>query len=156
MIAMYDGMALLADQGRLNEMGRHFRQGGGGVSFAQMLIFVLVLVGIGVAIWLLGRFVSSRERRGYYDAHALFRELCRAHGLDFRSRRLLRRVAQRQQLALPARLFVEPQRFDAAIYDSDLAEHREQLEQLRTKLIGAKKTAETISADEHFDGVSRS
>jgi hypothetical protein len=150
MTAIYGGFNLLADQGRLSEMGRNFRPGSGGVSFGQMLTFVLVLVGVGVVIWMLGRFANSRDRRGYYDAAALFRELCRAHGLDFRSRRLLSRVARRQRLDPPARVFLEPQCFEAASCDSELAPHREQLERLRDRLLGAKKTAETNSTDESY------
>lgn len=76
----------------------------------------------------------SEGERTYTHAHRLFYELCRAHGLDAYSRRLLRRLASHARTAQPARVFVEPQWFDAAALPPSLAAEQARLEQLRSRL----------------------
>lgn len=62
-----------------------------------------------------------QRRRG--NSHSLlFAELCRIHGLDRASRRLLKWVARQRRLTQPARLFVDPQWLDPARVGSRRAE----------------------------------
>ena len=63
-----------------------------------------LLIGIVAFVWVLSR---KRPKKRIYNHRALFESLCRAHGLDRKSCRLLREVAQYHGLAHPARLFVE-------------------------------------------------
>jgi hypothetical protein len=65
-------------------------------------------------------------------------ELCRGHELDQVSRRLLRSLATWHRLAQPARLFVEPQWFDAASLSEPLRMRQAELERLRDRLFGRR------------------
>ncbi len=64
----------------------------------------------------------------------VFRSLCKAHGLDRGSRRLLWQVARCQKLAHPACLFLEPNRFAAANLSPQLRQQAETLKRLETRL----------------------
>lgn len=63
----------------------------------------------------------------------LFRELCRVHGLDRQSQRLLAKLAQARRFAQPAEVFVRPQAFMPESLPPGLkprAAHFERLRQL--------------------------
>lgn len=76
----------------------------------------------------------DERRRTYTHPGRLFHELCRAHGLDASSRRLLRRLASHARLSQPALIFVEPQWFDPAGLPPSLTAEQPHLEQLRARL----------------------
>ncbi len=86
-------------------------------------------------LWGASRWARRLEGdRTYTNAGRLFYELCRAHGLDAYSRRLLRRLASHARLSQPALVFVEPQWFDPAALPPSLAAEQARLEQLRARL----------------------
>jgi hypothetical protein len=98
--------------------------------------------GMVLLLWAASRWANrSERRRSYTHPGRLFYELCRAHGLDASSRRLLRRLASYARLAQPAQVFVEPQRFDAAVLPPSLAAEQPRLEQLRARLFAAGDVA---------------
>ena len=71
---------------------------------------VLILIAIILLVVLAARigwrwYVLARQPK---PVDALFAELARAHGLTERDQRLLKRLARREKLAEPARLFVDP------------------------------------------------
>jgi hypothetical protein len=85
----------------------------------------------------IGRYIRRFEYLKSYDSPPeLFRELCRAHGLSWSTRRLLKRLAAEWQMSSPARLFVEPDRFNAACLPAEWQEpeNAEQLDRLSKKL----------------------
>ena len=100
-----------------------------------ILLGVFVLFsGFAVAIYR-----SSRRGTSEFDAdsHAkLFRELCRAHRLSYRSRRRLRRLASARGIAEPARLFIEPKHFEAAHLPETLQSAEREIRRLRDRLFG--------------------
>jgi len=60
--------------------------------------------------------------------------LCRAHGLDWSTRRLLKQLAAEWELTSPALLFVEPDRFNTSRLSVEWQDHAELLEHLRHQL----------------------
>jgi hypothetical protein len=64
----------------------------------------------------------------------LFRDLCRAHRLPYRSRRLLRRLAAARGIAEPARLFVDASCFDTANLPEKLTPAADDVRLLRHRL----------------------
>jgi hypothetical protein len=65
---------------------------------------------------------------------ALFRELCRAHGLSQSGRRLMKRLAAARGLPNPLLLFVEPRHFDLNDLPQGLQPARAELQSLRDQL----------------------
>lgn len=107
-----DNCRLLAGQSQYAQMGQRFRPGGGGLDWNQLwLLIALVTCVVGIA-WLVSRYLQYREQRNADNPHLLFRELCRAHGLDRHNQQLLRALAHAQRLPSPAHLFIRPDCFD--------------------------------------------
>lgn len=64
----------------------------------------------------------------------LFWSLCRAHGLPWRDRLVLWQISRCQRMADPARLFLEPQRFEAANLNTSLRQQSERIKRLGQRL----------------------
>lgn len=94
-----------------------------------------------VLIAALDRWSLHRARLQTAPQH-LLGELCRRHGFNAATQRLLRRVAAAAHLAQPAELFVFPARFDAAVAAARLRRRqRDELSRLRRQLFGEQATA---------------
>ena len=128
--------ALLADRSHFRQMGQSFRRGGSPWETTDVVTLAVVVLVIAAVIWLLVRVFGLQNRASYYSPGALFRELCRAHRLSWATRRLLRQLARSQRLSQPARLFVEPERFDPTRLHPMLASRRDQVEDLHNQLFG--------------------
>jgi len=138
-------IALLANHPFYEHMGQRFRRGGSGIEPTTVAIVVLAVAVSVLALWALSRFVGRRDRQAYRSPRALFRELAAAHRLDRAQRRLLRRIARCHRLAHPARMFVEPARFDAAVLPASISKDRQALETLRDRLFGKQlQTAASV------------
>jgi hypothetical protein len=135
MFALIDQLLLLARRQDLRGMSEGFRSRSMGDNAAEVAVVAGVLVVICIVLLLIGRYARRFENVKSYDSPAeLFRELCRAHGLDWPTRRLLKRLAAEWDLAHPASLFVEPERFNPAILPATWNQHADELERLRAKL----------------------
>ena len=103
------------------------------ITYLWIILGILALL-IGatvVAYW------SSQRGKSDYDTDShtsLFRELCRAHQLSFASRRLLKRLAAARGITEPARLFLEPNHFEAAHLPDDLQYRAREISRLRDRL----------------------
>jgi hypothetical protein len=128
--------ALLAEQSRFMHMGRRFRHGGSNIDLNQLLLLLVACLLVAVAIWALSRFLIYCESRTYCSQRALFRELCRAHKLNWSSRRLLWQLVRWHRLACPAEVFVNPRRFDTQQLTGGLAARQHQITQLRDRVCG--------------------
>ncbi len=131
-------LLLLADDNRFQSMGRQFRRGGSTLDLGQLLIWVTVLVLLVAAASLISNRMARRQKPGYRSSRRLFHDLCRAHGLDQKKRMLLRQMARYQRLQQPARLFLEPERFDAANLGSVLAARRGEIQRMRDIVFGKR------------------
>jgi hypothetical protein len=132
---------LLADRGMFRDMGSGFRDKKEHLGGFDLLTWVLLVAGVFVLIAFIASIVARRDKRRLYNSpRALFRELCRAHQLDGPSCRLLRRLARRQRLAQPARLFLEPRWFDPADAGPELESQRAELAELCKRLFAVGAT----------------
>lgn len=126
---------VLAAGSRLDGMRNRFSGRGAKLDTADIVVGVLVLLGIAAGIALLSYLVSRQDkRRGFNSPRALFRELCKAHGLARSSRRLLRQLARWQRLSHPARIFLEPERFDPANLSPRLRAQIDDVRQVRDQI----------------------
>jgi len=125
---------LLAQRGRIDSLSRGFRKPPMRLDPGNVAVGLLLLAGAILAIWLLVHLLKIQERRGgYISAATLFLSLCRAHRVGWSQRWLLWRVARAQQLREPARLFLEPERLDAARLGPALQTYAAALDGLRQR-----------------------
>jgi hypothetical protein len=110
----------------------HQRPGFDATHLWVVLGIVALIIGAAVAAYR-----SSRHRKSVFDVDSpakLFRELCQAHQLSFRSRRLLKRLAAARGITDPARLFLEAQHFEAAHLPKKLQSAANEIRRLRDRL----------------------
>jgi hypothetical protein len=134
-----------ADGPRWRSMSSGFRGSRARFDSGDVVTGLLLLAGVALGVFVLSRLLSRQERqRAYNRPRALFRSLCKAHGLDRSSRQLLRQVARWQRLAQPARLFLEPNRFEPAALSPRLRAKGALLARLRDRIFAV--SAESASA----------
>lgn len=130
---------LLAQQSRIADLGRNFRGANSELSSKDLFLVSFVVIAVAILVAVLKRLSRETPQRPTNSPRRLFRDLCRLHGLDRSTRRLLKRLARQQQLDHPSRLFVEPERFDAHNLGS-LAGDQRRLHAIRQRLFGAAET----------------
>lgn len=98
-------------------------------------VYETILLAIALIVAAAVAFVVWRQLRDRREmTNSLFDGLCGAHELTRRERRLLDRLARCQRLAEPARLFLEPERWDPNHLPGELAAEAETLALLKTRL----------------------
>ena len=138
---------LLAARGRLDHLSSGFRRRTR-LDSNDLVSGLMIIAGVAVAIWLLSLYMARQEKRPPCNKPlSLFWDLCKAHGLKLSDYWLLWRLARRQRLRDPARLFLEPERFNADKLGAEWKPHSERLRQLREKLF-ADLAAEKIEEPE--------
>ena len=131
------GMAA-ADSGRLNTVAERFQVGGYDVSVTQLVVWGVVVLVVATLLWKVALVIALRDSQTYHSPARLFNDLCRLHGLDFPSRKLLWRLAKIRQLEHPAQLFLEPSWFDTASVPASLQPFRPQLAELKQRLFAGR------------------
>ncbi len=126
---------LLAQEGRLESFSKGFSGRRTRFDAQDVVIVLMVLAGIAVAIFAISYFLGLQEQRpGRASPLRLFLTLCKAHRLRWSESWLLWRVARSQRLRDPARLFLEPQRLQAANLDRSLKKRQAKLIEIRNRL----------------------
>ena len=108
---------------------------GSGVPAGQ-IFFYLVIVAAVIAVVCLAIYFGTRalQRRRQYSHGGLFGGLCRVHGLNHRTKALLKKVASLHKLEYPARLFIEPKWLDPAALDGSLRSQAAEVTAVRNQL----------------------
>ena len=139
---------LLAEQGRLDHLTSGFRGRRARFDSDDLATGLLILGGVAVAIWVLSQFLARQEKNKPCNKPGrLFRNLCKAHGLGLADYWLLWRLARYHRLRDPARLFLEPERFDAANLNVAWRARAEQLREIGERLFADLATSEDRPAD---------
>jgi hypothetical protein len=128
---------LMAQQGRVGELGRGIRARRAQFETQDLITIGLILGGIALAVGTLSYLLRLHQRRrGRARPLRLFLSLCKAHRLRWSERWLLWRLARAHRLTDPARLFIEPPLLRAPSKSPSLQSRRAQLRQLRLHLFG--------------------
>jgi hypothetical protein len=129
-------LVLFAQRNRFGNLSEAFRaRQDSAVDREEILYGLLILAGIVGGIWLLSRWLGSRDRhRAYDNPRRLFLGLCRAHRLRWSDRWLLWQVAKWQRLRDPARVFLEPERLEKQNLSPALRAQAARLQSLRDRL----------------------
>jgi len=127
---------LLADRSEIfRDMGSGFREKRESFQPSDLLWWLLAAALIAAAFISLAAFLGRQDKHRLFNSpRALFNSLCKAHKLDRSSRNLLKQLAQAQEMAIPARLFLEPERFEPAQVPADLKAYLPQFSQLKSRL----------------------
>jgi len=104
---------------------------------ASILAMLALLAIVVMGVWVASRWFQARERRRSNCPRALFRELCRAHGLSSGDRNLLLRLASQQNPYNPAAIFLDPQCFEADQLPPAAVGDIENVKRLRELLFGS-------------------
>jgi hypothetical protein len=101
----------------------------------RLITILAGLAGVVFVVWLLTKFSEQRRRPAtYHSPRRLFLALAKAHRLSWMDVWLLWRLARFHQLEDPARLFLDPERFDREGLSRPLARHAARLQSLRSRL----------------------
>jgi|GEM_PF-1566639 len=148
---MIRGMALLWAISESNNLGDTAARAVEGLQRDPAAInstrLMLIAVGFAAVLLLVGAlccFSESRRRHAaFHSPRRLFLALVKAHRLSILDAWLLWRAASACQLEDPARLFLEPERFDPQALPRRLARHSGRLASLKNRLFaGLKEVAE--------------
>ena len=136
------GMLLLADRSQIfRDMGSGFREKRESFEPTDLLWWLFVAALLMAAFGFLASFLAKRDKQRLFNSpRSLFNALCAAHNLDRPSRGLLKQLAWAQHLETPARLFLEPDRFDPAMAGPELAAQSAAIAALRQKLFAGAET----------------
>ncbi len=141
------GSLLLANRSRLENLSREFQQGLSPEGCKQLILFLTVLAAASLLFWGLARWMERRHGLGANRPLGLFLSLSKAHRLGWSDRWLLWRLARSHRLRAPARLFLEPERFEASRLPLAMRRHAARLEALQERLFaGLAEAEEEISA----------
>lgn len=142
MNAFSNATLLLADRSSIfRDMGSGFREKRETFDPTDLLWWIFVAVLVIAVFGILATILARRDKRRLFNSpRALFNALCHAHGLDRASRALLKQLAVSQRLTPPARLFLEPDRFDPVTLPAELQPQREAYIALRKRLFAVAST----------------
>jgi hypothetical protein len=106
------------------------------------LLSILVLVA-----WGLARLTrKGDDRPSYHSNRSLFRELCRAHGIERAGRALLQKLAKSRDLP-PAQLFLDPDCWQPEKLDPQWAPAANHFQALHDRLFAIVDEAEAAEAE---------
>lgn len=136
MTAFASNVLLLAERSNIfRDMGSGFREKRESFEPTDLLWWVFVAALVIAAFGVVASVLAKQDKRRLYNSpKALFLDLCKAHELDRANRALLKQMAHAQKLNVPARLFLEPDRFDPALLGPEMRSQREAVAALRNRL----------------------
>jgi len=140
---------LFAKQDRVKDLYRGFRSSQSEAVGSEVVLGLVILGCIAVALVLISWFLHWQQRRRCYcSPRQLFLSLCRAHHLRWKEYWWLWQLARQQQLADPARVFLEPERFETSRIPPSLRARASVLQSLRARLFHTEAKKPKKSARE--------
>lgn len=119
-----------------------------------LLTLALSLAAVLLVLWFTSYWSGGRRRASaYHSPGRLFLTLCRAHRLRWRDVWLLWQLARWYELEDPARLFLEPERFDPSTLSRRLTRQAARLRLLRARLFAGLRETEEPSGPSTHSGV---
>jgi hypothetical protein len=138
-----------------SRMADGFRSGHGRLDSGRLAAILLSGAAVVLVVWLLSYFSDGRRRPvAYHSPWKLFLSLGKAHRLTSRELWLLWRLARWHELEDPARLFLEPERFDCRGLSPWLTRRAARLQSLRSRLFaGLAKPDSAVPAASGVPGL---
>lgn len=117
-------------------LGDRFRSENAAVGPVSVGVVTAVAIVIVTLIWLFTRTRHPEQKRPINHPWKLMTELAQAHRLSSQQQRLLQRMVRHFSVEPPARIFLEPERFDQAIQEATFQSQTPRLAQLKERLFG--------------------
>jgi hypothetical protein len=131
MSALWENCLLLAARTRMDDLvsglGSGFREKHARYTTTEVVSGMLGLIVLALLVWLATQGIRRLIHRLRSGRGWLFLRLCQAHGLKWSDRWLLWRLTRYQLLRDPARLFVDPDRWEPSRLDPRLPVDRVRL-----------------------------
>jgi len=126
---------LFAQYSNWQRMGDGLYRGRGATEQGEWVLYLFAAVLLAIV----GAIIYAHRRANELtqpcdDPGKLFQELCRAHQIDRRSKRLLKHLAECRALSQPAEVFVTPSAFEPGDLPLPLQAKASQLRELRQRL----------------------
>ena len=135
MNATHPAFMLLAQYDRWRRLGDGLHRSGQRAELADLVPFFIVLAIIGIGATIAVQIYKRRDfSKSCNDPQKLFRQLCVAHQLDYKTQRLLQRLATALEMPQPAALFVTPTAFATTNLPAQLRNEAKQINQLGRRL----------------------
>jgi hypothetical protein len=134
---------LLANRSRLENLQREFQQGLSPEGCKQLTLFLMALAAAALLFWGLAHWMERRQGLLANRPLGLFLSLSKAHHLGWSDRWLLWRLARSHRLRAPARLFLEPERFEVSRLPPPMRRHAARLEGLQERLFAGLAEADS-------------
>ena len=126
---------LLAERARWQRLGDGFGGKASAFNAVDLIYAAVILIGFTLGLIILVKMAARGDNpQAVHRPRSLFRELCRAHGFSFSQRRLLWKLARDQNLAHPARMFLEPARWSKSRMPEKLTARYDELLALRDRV----------------------
>lgn len=126
---------LLAQYSRWERLGDGLHRSRGRMDFIEVLPYLIGLVVLAAVVAAAVAYFKYQDlSKPCNDPNRLFRELCRAHGLDRANRKLLWQLASLAGFAQPAEVFLTPAVFEANQLPEQLRGEQERVMELRGRL----------------------
>ena len=130
-------MPLLAQSSFLVEFSKRWLPDGSQFDWPTVAVFTSGATAVILAAWLVRQWQQRREKLAVNSPTQLLTELAAAHGLRYRQRHLLHRLARHHKLSHPAVLFVEPALWKPEKLGPEWERCRPELDALQTQLFAA-------------------
>ncbi len=135
MIAWLQTSGLLAQMSHWERLGDGLHRRSSRTPLSDMLPYLIGMVVIGLGIAMVVAIVRRNDMsQSCNDSGKLFRELSRAHGLNFFNQRLLRRLAAGVGLECATEVFLTPSAFNAQTLPAQLQADAARIQALRNRL----------------------
>ena len=143
-------LCLIAQRANWERMGDRFSGKHAELNVSDILTLLGLVACLALILLMLHRFSGgSGGRLGGNSRARLFGELCRAHGLGFAARRLLKRLAASRGLESPAMVFVAPGCFNTVDLATELKPSLNEVERLRARLFNPIAPSAQDGAETH-------
>jgi hypothetical protein len=133
---------LLADAGRISNLGNRFRTGSGSSSIGLVFMIFAGMTAAIFGIYFLSKLLEKHAEKAQHYPWRLFKQLCKAHSLGFRHRWLLRQLVVSANLQHPASIFVKPETFDRVGRDAELAENKQHFNDIFDRIFAVDEDEE--------------
>ncbi len=125
---------LAAETPSVLHLGDHFRGENARIDPLSVGLVATLAVLAVTACWLIAKVRGGNSNTTINHPGKLLRELSQAHRLDTEQERLLHRMIRHYAIEPPARVFLEPERFQTALTDAEFQHEKQTLLGLKERL----------------------
>lgn len=126
---------LLGQISNWERLGDGLNRSRGSADLMDFLPYLVGLLLLGIAVAVITRIIQRNDMsKPCDDPEKMFRELSRAHGLNYSQQRLLNQLAEGLGLDQPAQVFLTPSAFETSQIPSELRSEQRTIQAIGRRL----------------------